>query len=172
TLELEHPGRYHVCVSETGGRIPARVERIIEVPREGSLTVDFALPTSALRGRVLDGDGNPVRGMAVVLTCERGATFRSEISPGYDATGTDAEGAFTFTGLDPGTWAVAAFDRSAKSDAFGAVRSSPIAIADRASEVDVVLRVEKGARLSGATVDEGGHPIAGAALFVFAADGT
>ncbi len=191
-VALAEPGTYLAKLTLFGAVGTHFFERVLEVPAAAQLERDFELPTGALRGRVVDEDGEPVSGASVRLRRERGGA-RSLLSSFSDAKPSGSNGEFAFEYLDDGAWslsvhrepprlaasAASALDaaprvNTTEQDSFAKTAASVSAVLDvrdGRSVDDVVIRIAKGVLLRGFLHDAQGAPLAFASLFVHGADG-
>lgn len=187
-VALAEPGPYLVKLTVFGEAGTHFVERVLEVPAQAQLARDFELPTGALRGRVVDADGQPVSGASVRLRRERGGA-RSLLSSFSDAKPSGPDGGFAFEFLDDGAWSLSVHREAPKSaagaqaqlesntaeqDAIAKTAASVSAVLDvrdGRSVDDVVIRIASGVLLRGFLHDAQGAPLAFASLFVHGADG-
>jgi hypothetical protein len=110
--------------------------------------------TPAIRGRILDADGNPVVGAAV-----RAVSPSPPYSVFHEAK-SDGLGTFSFLNLRPGTVRVVA-----DHDPDGVVSSAELHVAEgQTTELTLVLSAAGAVR--GRVVDADDHPVAGAVLSV------
>ena len=100
---------------------------------------------SALSGRVLDAWGAPVKDAEIRIS-----------SAAFPTTKTDAQGAFRFTGLPPGSYELLAL----RVDAPAGCARSVVEVPER-GELSTTLRMEAKHTLSGLVVDERGQPVEG-----------
>ncbi len=140
-----------------GARVLASSAPAPTIPTSSQTAAPTALPAAeapapALRGRILDANGDPVAGAAVhVVSVARPPAVLTE-------TMSDAAGAFAVTHV-AGHLRV-----DAEHDPQGAVRSAELNVADPGGvEVTLVLAP---AALGGMVVDAADRPVAGAALSV------
>jgi hypothetical protein len=109
--------------------------------------------TPEIHGRILDADGNAVRGAAVRLVSPRLPYIV------YSDTKSDASGTFSFARVGPEVVRVVA-----DHDPDGAVTSAELHVAqDQNIELTLVLSAANAVR--GTVVDTEDHPVAGAAVF-------
>lgn len=135
-------------VTTSGGDVPARVE---PGAAEGSVRV-VVEPAGAIRGRVVDGRGNPVAAATVrALPADR------RMGVDHSAT-TDELGRFTLRGLRTQT----AWTLEARRDDLApkAVEN----VSARASDVEV--RMLAGGALAGAVLDDARSPQSGVSVYV------
>ena len=118
-----------------------------------------AIPAVSVRGRVVDAQDKPVT-TAKVRANRKGEAGFALWRPG-DGASVDADGRFELLGLAPGELEVAA-----SSPGFVPTRSTVEASAGAVAD-DVVLRMTRGASVSGTVADERGAPIAGAKVVAF-----
>jgi protocatechuate 3,4-dioxygenase beta subunit len=142
-----------VVVVLAGAAAIARQSRVSGA-QEGAVAAGSAV----LRGVVVTdtADPQPVRRAAVRLA---GAGSTSRL------TGTDDEGRFVFDRLPPGRFTLSASKAGFVETFHGSTRpgrgpGSPVAVADGAS-VDVVIRLARGAVITGRIADERGNPVPG-----------
>jgi len=106
---------------------------------------------AGISGTVRDPDGLPVTGAKVALAGEK--------SQGRETATTDARGAFTFDGVDDGTWGLTA-------NAAGFAESEPasVEVVEHATVDGVAIKLVPAEGLSGRVVDAAGTPVAGARI--------
>lgn len=170
TLYAAKPG-YQTRVIKDFGSDPESLTEQIEVE------LNLAGPALTISGRLLDADGKPLKGSAILLWKEDFLTgtstaedlavvdeppprdFMLSISRALSIT--DAQGAFTLTGLSNRTYPLRVFDRKLGF----AMTTSPIA----AGRQGVELRIPANAfreKLSGRIVNRLGEPVSGASIGV------
>ena len=134
---------------------------------------------ATLLGTAIDtSDGQPARALDLwLLPCSevRGNRFAGRERDPRRAT-TDADGAFVFSGLIPGEWAVGpapAKRRFGLLPDTGAVvpTITRVTIADPSSATEVVLRVEQGEYIEGLVLDPDGQPAAEVVVSAAGLDG-
>ena len=131
------------------------------LPRTGNDAVALVLaPAATISGRVLDPLGAPVGGARVTLqvdTARRIQRLRDEVK--MPETHSDEQGAFLLTGLASGTSQVFA-------EREGFANSEPVAVeaTSAAPAHDVVLRMRKGALVTGEVYGADGKPAGGAQI--------
>jgi len=165
-IQLPAAGWYLVCGSAPLGRFEQRVE----VREGGPARIDFAAPAAELRGVVRDEQGAPLAGITVQLTREQGDAFRQPVSL-PDRVTTKEDGRFAFSGLAPGTWAVAALDSGGASEQHAAQRASGLVLASADEVRELELRLALGRAREVRVFDEHGRLAAHASVFVFDASG-
>lgn len=111
-------------------------------------------PGNAIRGRVVDGEGEPVPAFHVVARRQRGALMRFNVRT---TASYDADGRFELTGLPEGELELVATAR-------GFPPSEPVSATPSASPPEVTLTLQRGGRLEGVVRDPDGAPIAGASV--------
>jgi uncharacterized GH25 family protein len=175
------PGEYEILIEAQG--YPIAVRRI-ESLRSGTMRGEFRLNRDAfIQGRVLEaGSERPIEGAWVVAYAPLGALNASEEGDLVKLrTRTDANGAFTLSGLPPG---VQGFWEHAKRDPQRTLEVTVVAIKpgwslageeegltvqaspQRCPIQDVVLPMVRSPRLSARVVDSGGKPVAGAEITI------
>lgn len=107
---------------------------------------------NAIRGRVVNDEGEPVPAFHVVARRARGALMRFNV--GTQAS-FDADGRFLLTGLPEGELELIATAR-------GFPPSAPVSATASADPPEVTLTLQRGGRLEGTVHDPEGAPIAGA----------
>lgn len=128
-------------------------------------SVTLRLVTAAsVSGFVVNAEGRSVEGASVhVRSVEEEnpyvALMSGMVGSVQPQSKTDAEGAFTLTGLRPGKYAL---DASAPDQGKGATEPFDVAAGDHFE--DVVVALEKGVRVSGYVRDRGGRALAGATV--------
>ncbi|MBX3464619.1 MAG: carboxypeptidase regulatory-like domain-containing protein, partial [Planctomycetes bacterium] len=171
------PGSYVMQVSRFQGQ-PVQTTFEIEVPGETrDYAFDVQLPTSTIRGRVLDTRGQPVAGLPVTLGSDQGALGGADGLIGLIAQNglgqgrTNAEGDFTIRSVAPGTYRLTAGSRigpgRGRRGGGEALRSHGEAVLE-GLEVDGVTDVEGllvtvplAGRITGTVVDGSGNPVRG-----------
>ncbi len=146
-IELGDPGDYRVLV-ESGG---ARQTVTVRVQDVRSMTRDFDISINGIRGRVVDADGNPLRGVAINAA-------NSELDP-IGARGaftmTNPRGRFKLEHLQPGTYRI-----GASRGGYRPTRSAPIRILDDTQIDDLELVLEEtAAQIRGRLVGPRGSPL-------------
>jgi hypothetical protein len=115
-------------------------------------TATLALrPTGGLVVRLLDLDGRPVLDPAQVRV--------GDMLGGHRQTERGSDGAYRFPGLDPGETTVHV------ETALHLPASAPVRV-ESGKDLDVVVRLDPGARVEGIVVDEEGRPVAEARVSV------
>lgn len=151
---VSYPGRAPVAVAIVARDEGPPVEQVFELREAGA----------RLSGRVVDGEGRPLRGMHVRVGHPRDAHARPmpatpEPHPAPEVVRTDAEGRFSFDSLLGGEALL-----SASGEGFGVSRRAVAIAAGGASEVEVVLA--RAAAISGRVFGESGAPLAGVSVRV------
>ena len=170
-LELDGPGRYDFFVGAGQGSY-IRFERTVASGTELLLE----LPGGAVRGIVLAPDGDPLARIAVTVLRdgESLAADPSSFSRHHRRAYTDAQGAFDFKWLSPGTYTLRAPDGflgnwRPPGSPYGGVVLTNLAVDGRTVERDLRLTVE--GRIAGRVVDASDTPVAGAWIQVFDSTG-
>jgi len=173
------PGSYVMQVTRFQGQ-PVQTTFEVDVPDEvREFVFDIALPTSSVRGRVVDTRGNPVAGMQVTLGSADGALAGAEGLVGMIAQNglaqarTDAEGQFTLRSVAAGTYRVTAgaqFGGGRRGGGGGQPRLhgeatlEGVAVDGTTPIEDLVVTVPMAGRITGIVVDGSGVPVANAEI--------
>lgn len=170
------PGSYVMQVTRFQGQ-PVQTTFEIDVPDEvREFVFDVALPTSSLRGRVVDTRGNPVAGMPVTLGSEGGALSGAEgligmiAQNGLAQTRTDSDGQFTLRSVAAGTYRLTAGAQFEGGRRGGQPREHgeavlPGVVVDGVTPVEgLLITVPMAGRITGIVVDGSGLPVAGAEI--------
>jgi hypothetical protein len=147
-------GRYRLCFRAGSGHIEVAATgygtAFQHIAPRGDQTVDFPLsPEVVIAGRVVDGTGSPVPGVAVVAAVN-----------GHDPgalVDTDDEGGFRLEGLVPGTYHIVARDDMRRVD-----REVALPAAGQTEEIELVLA--EGRTLAGRVLAADGRPVSFARL--------
>jgi protocatechuate 3,4-dioxygenase beta subunit len=142
----------------TGARDPRTQPPQQGQPRD-AIAAANATGTSAVTGRVVLDDGQPVRRARVTV---RNAETRVE-----RAAATDEAGRFAIRGLPAGRYTLTASKPAFLTAYMGSKRpgrgpGSSLALAAGQTHADVTLTLSKGAVIAGAVKDDFGQPVAGA----------
>ena len=174
------PGSYVIQVSRFQGQ-PVQTTFELEVPADArDFAFDIALPTSTIRGRVLDTRGRPVERLPITLGSDDGALGAAEglvgliAQNGLGRARTDADGAFTVRSVAPGTYRLTAGSRLAggrarrgagsATEAYGEAVIEGVAV-DGVTDVEgLLITVPLAGRIAGRVVDGSGQPVAGAEI--------
>lgn len=163
TFAFEHvpAGRYVLRASGGGSRTTSVVVKEAEAPAE----VVLALATASIAGRVVDAaTGEGLAG--VWMDCEQiversGSSLSDLVRANRGNFVTEADAAFTFRGLEDGTYQV----RTTR-DGYGTEILEGIVIANGASKEGLTIRLGPGCTVTGTVRDTAGLPVEGAALQV------
>lgn len=125
-------------------------------------------PTAQVSGRVIEqGSGAPLAGARVVLSRRYQGPPTMPPSGPPPMTVADADGHFTFTNVDPGSYGVSA-DRAGFAPVTAAGQPPLIlTIAAGSSRDDIVLTLQRGGAIAGRVVDAGGEPVPGLRVMAF-----
>lgn len=183
------PGSYVMQVSRFQGQ-PVQTTFEVEVPAETrEFVFDVMLPTSAVRGRVVDTRGNAVAGMQVALGSDQGALAGADGLVGLIAQNglaqarTGDDGSFTLRSVAAGTYRLTAGSQfggrgrrggggsggggSGGGDntrSYGEASLDGVVV-DGSSDVDgLVVTVPLAGRIAGVVVDGSGAPVANAEI--------
>jgi len=145
---------------------------------ETTAGIDFTLPRAdgVISGRILDTDGNPIAG-ASVFASPGSYIYPMDIGFGVGYGMTDADGAYTITGLIDGeyfVWTSTCFFWQCVErwwpDAASPAEADPVVLQDGVSNplaVDLTLPLTQGtASLGGTVQDSNGQPLAGAMVTI------
>jgi protocatechuate 3,4-dioxygenase beta subunit len=174
------PGSYVMQVSRFQGQ-PVQTTFEIDVPGDArEFQFDLQLPTSTIRGRVLDTRGQPVAGLAVTLGSDQGALGAADGLIGLIAQNglgqgrTDAEGQFTIRSVAPGTYRLTAGSRvgpgrgrrgGGQADQTHGEASLDGLQIDGVTDVEgLLITVPLAGRITGTVVDGSGNPVRGAEI--------
>jgi protocatechuate 3,4-dioxygenase beta subunit len=119
-----------------------------------------AMPTAAIRGRIVGSTGSPLAGVEVRLSGEAGRPV--------PIANTDALGQYEFLNLNPGNYRVNARKRGYIASEFGQVRTSDrgdvivLAADERRERADIML--PRTSAVAGQLTDEYGDPIEGVSV--------
>lgn len=171
------PGNYVMQVTRFQGQ-PVQTTFEVEVPEEArEFAFDVTLPTSSIRGRVIDSRGNPVSGMQVTLGSEQGSLGAAEgligmiAQNGLSQARTNAEGEFRMRSIAAGTYRLTAGSRvgpgrrgGGGNDTHGEASLEGVVV-DGSTEVDgLVITVPMAGRITGLVVDGSGNPVRAAEI--------
>lgn len=138
----------------------------VDAARGGTHALDLVLPIAGyIRGRVVDGEGEPVPHVRVVAHPElrgRGGSLAAQRIRGELSATTDAEGRFALEGLRPGGYVLRPLPAGASE------QTSILRAGTRTStgRDDVEVRLLAGGTIRGRLVDARGEPVAGYGLRV------
>lgn len=170
-LELDGPGEYVFHVAASYGSY-FDFERGIT----SSTELLFELPGGAILGVVLAPDDRPLARIpvTVIRDGESMAANPASFWQHHRRTYTDAQGAFDFKWLSPGTYTLRApdgflGDSPPPRSPYGGVVFTNLAVDGHALERTLRLTAE--GRISGRVVEAGGTPVAGAWIQVFDSPG-
>ena len=145
------PGSYQV-VARASGYAPA-MQWVDVAPAPDVTRVTLLLARGApISGKVVDEDGAPVKGAAVVAKVDH-------YHPTGAAVTTDQEGAFTFPAMAAGTYYLAASHAE-----MAPALSRPVTVNGLAPRTGVVIRLRAGGEITGRVLHAGGDGAAGAVV--------
>ncbi|HEX4954919.1 MAG TPA: carboxypeptidase-like regulatory domain-containing protein [Thermoanaerobaculia bacterium] len=153
-------GTVDLTARKTGYRVTRAAG--VEVPPERPLRLVLD-PGAQVSGQVVDGAGAPVEGATVhLLPAGPGA---GEASPRFRipilaAEPTESNGEFVLSGIEPGSYELAA-----TADDYLPAALAGLELGPRERRAGIVLRLQPGAMLEGTVVDEEGRPHPRAAIF-------
>ncbi|QDU66905.1 carboxypeptidase regulatory-like domain-containing protein [Engelhardtia mirabilis] len=165
------PGTYRFLYQS--GRNESALE--VEVPELPEVRLDVDLPSGRIEGKVVDArTGDPLERFEVTARRERssqgqgllGGLLARQSSDENDYT--DAEGAFAFDDLEPGTWTLVARPSrwTRPSGSFAPSEPLVVELGDGRTESGLRIELDAGASLEGWVVDEYGAPVPGADVTV------
>ncbi len=169
-IKLDEPGR--IVLSLQGG---ATSEFHATVPEVPEFRFDLEVPAGGLRGVVFGPDSKPAQGVEIGLIRASGASFLSAMG-GLGETASDDQGRFSFEGLAPGKYSIAAGGIRADHATFGAPAFGRSVVTGLQVGRDKVLegveiRLGKPGSIAGTVRDSDGQPVAGATVFARDANG-
>ncbi len=152
-FEALEPGTYDVSAHQQG----ASPARDYDVPVPGPALTLRLSAGARLYGQVTDARGAPVVGFALSLQWQKGPLERLDV---HESTVASPTGEYEVQGVAPGAYVL-----HVGSAAF-APHAQPVDVAPGAKEVQVNVRLQEGATLSGVVVSSDGRPLAGAEVTV------
>lgn len=169
------PGDYVMQVTRFVGQ-PVQTSFELAVP-EGVVeyAFDIELPTSELRGRVVDTDGNPVARMNVTLGSDDGSFGGAEglvgviAQNGLGRARTDESGEFAMKSVAAGTYRITAGARGpgrrgGDGDRFGEGVLTGVVVDGISNVEGLVVTVPRAGSITGTVLDGSGAPVAGAEI--------
>ncbi len=173
------PGDYVMQVTRFQGQ-PVQTTFEVEIPEDTrDFQFDISLPTSSIRGRVIDTRGNPVAGTQITLGSDQGSLGAAEgligliAQNGLAQARTGAEGEFTLRSVAPGTYRVTAGSRLGRGrrggggedgDAHGEASIENVVVDGVTNVEGLVVTVPMAGRISGIVVDGSGNPVRNAEI--------
>jgi protocatechuate 3,4-dioxygenase beta subunit len=176
------PGSYVMQVTRFQGQ-PVQTTFEVDVPSETrDFAFDIMLPTSAIRGRVIDSRGEPVTGMQVSLGSADGALSGAEGLVGLIAQNglaqarTNTSGEFTLRSVTAGTYRLTAGRQlpggrrgggnapAEGQKAHGEASLDGIAVDGLTDLEGLVITVPLAGRVTGIVVDGSNNPVANAEI--------
>lgn len=171
------PGSYVMQVTRFLGQ-PLQTTFEIDVPSETrDFAYDITLPTSSIRGRVIDTRGEPVAGLQVALGSADGALAGAEGLVGLIAQNglaqarTNAQGEFTLRSVAAGTYRLTAGAqlggrrRGGSSESgqktYGEASQDGIVVDGLTDLENLVVTVPLAGRITGIVVDGSNNPVPG-----------
>jgi hypothetical protein len=163
-------GRYNATVQSGFGASPGGGETF-EVPK-GAAEVrhDIVLPDTGIRGVVVDEEGKPVTGAAVMALDPAKSSGRiTDVGAAMESMGgqafTDDAGAFTLGGMRSGTW-----NLRVQAQGFGTELVEGVVAAEGAG-ADVRVTLRRGNEVTVRVLGPDGTPVRGANVFLSDAEG-
>ncbi|MBL9079738.1 MAG: carboxypeptidase regulatory-like domain-containing protein [Planctomycetes bacterium] len=174
------PGNYVIQVSRFQGQ-PVQTTFELEVPADATeFRFDVELPTSSIRGRVVDTRGQPVARLPVTLGSDQGALGAAEgligliAQNGLGQARTDENGEFTIRSVAAGTYRLTAGSRvgpgRGRRGGGDALRTHGEAVldglvVDGATAIEgLLITVPLAGRIEGVVLDGSGTAVAGAEI--------
>lgn len=166
-ITLDKPGAYTLLVGRSMGAGSAG-EFFEVIPETPEHRLDLALPSGAIRGRVVDADGAPLARVAVRHELE-GKSSLSMFDMNRQ-TQTDESGRFEIRDLPAGSYTLraggSAFPGSGAESRWSlALRTGVVVGEDRLVE-GIELRLERPGTIEGVVLDEQSRPAPEASIFV------
>ena len=173
------PGDYVMQVSRFQGR-PVQTTFEIEVPDEvRDYRFDIELPTSEIRGRVIDTRGNPVPRIQVTLGSDEGALGEAGgligliAQNGLSRARTDDNAEFEMRSVAAGKYRVTAGSRSGRGrrnrgnddgPVYGEASIGGLTVDGVTAVEGLIVTVPLAGRITGIVVDGSGQPVPGAEI--------
>lgn len=148
---LPREGAWRVEIRAAEPRIETEVVAEVEMGSDGVAVVDLVLPDTEIFGRVVDGDDRPLSD----------AHVRGSVLGRSTAVHTDADGAFTLRGVEPGLLALSARLETAAETKVS--RTRLLSIREELAVGPIELRVEGLKPFAGEVVSPRG-PVVGAGV--------
>ncbi|MEM9378463.1 MAG: sigma-70 family RNA polymerase sigma factor [Planctomycetota bacterium] len=162
-IELPRPGAWSMRAMGAGGD----GEFAVDVPARDEHTVDFELPSGALRGRVVDAAGEPVEGAYVSHVLALGRAHHSPMRVVGDGERTGADGRFDLAGLTPGLYRIGV----THSERGCGIVQDLVHVADGETVEGLEIELVPGFPVEGRVLDAQGLPVAFAPIWIHDADG-
>jgi protocatechuate 3,4-dioxygenase beta subunit len=164
-LTLEEPGDWGFFVTSAEG---TSTGRHTEIPERPSHEFDLVLPSGTISGRVVDGGGQPISWLCVVLSNDgRTGELSSSAAGGWVTT--DAGGRFRFEGLPAATYALqteGSIQHPEDPPAYGRLHKGGLVLSEGSILGDIELRLGKPGVLQGVVLEPNGSPASGAEIVV------
>jgi len=152
-------GNWTFTAAAEGHARSAEIEAALPGAKDLSLVLHRPV---RLAGDVVDPDGRPVAGAEVSKELELAEVIEAQQGRGdWPTARSDAEGRFELGGLAPGAGSI-----MAKHDRFAPSEGQPYELAEGEARLDLVLRLRRGATLSGEVYGGDGQPAAGCLLIL------
>lgn len=161
-ITLDKPGAYTLLVGRRMGESSAEFHE--NVPPLAEHRADLALPSGAIRGRVLGDDGAPLRGVSVRHEQE-GRSSLSMFDMGRAAT-SDESGRFEIGNLAPGAYTLRAGSAFGASASWGTAVRTGIQVESESASTYVEFQLQAPGLITGVVLDGSGHPLPEASVFV------
>jgi len=167
-VQVEGPGQHSFTVEGEGSQFNLR--RKITGPKEQR--VDIELPAASLAGLVLGPDGDPLEGLALLLTLVKAES--EDFSSGFRDCSTAADGTFELRYLHPGEYSLQVgqywwSQDNSEDYALQVVDGIRLEAGERRS--DLRIQLEPAGRISGVVSHPDGSPAIGVQLYARDAKG-
>ncbi len=164
-IELLEKGRYWIVLHLPSDSL---AERGLWIAEPAEQVVDFDLPGTVLRGRVVDANGAAVRARIRV----RRTDLESSREGGWSTVGTDdtaKDGTYVFEVLERGPWRMTV---TPKDDASPLARRSVVVdLTEAVKKEDFVIALTPGGAIEGVVLGPNGQPFVGARVTARGEDG-
>ncbi|MEM9801361.1 MAG: sigma-70 family RNA polymerase sigma factor [Planctomycetota bacterium] len=157
--ELDGDGRYRVELPLPGAWYVRAMGSVgsgdfyVDIPAIDEFEQDLDLPSGGMEGRVLDAAGDPVEGAWVTHQLVGGGTQRHVLRLADDVAQTEADGAFQFGGLLPGTYQIGVVQKELGSASVGS-----LVVTEDATLGGLEIVLESGHSIEGRIVGPDGLP--------------
>lgn len=120
-------------------------------------------PWAAIRGRVLDAEGEPIPGQALLLVKGTQGRELDVEEPHAGRCMSDAQGGFSFDAVQPGTWLVGPV-YPPRTPHLALRTAQVVELPPSVPEIEIELRLQTGLFVSGHCIGPDGAPLAGASV--------
>lgn len=167
---------YRVSVDRAG--FASATSPLVRVGSDATeVEVDVTLARGfSVSGFVVDEQGQPVAGVPVMVVPDLGALMRGDVAPTALArlrVESDEQGAFTLSDLSPGEVRLVAGQPNPQELLAGSLETTRVDLdgTGDVTDVEVLFRQTRGARITGRVVDDLGRPVASASVTTMASAG-